>query len=186
MNSPSTVPLVILENIIDDTDLSCLVKSFESTNFTAVINNPNLYNYFIRDDYTHKDKIDLLNLKLHSILENLYNTKIKDCTTGGVVRYTKGQNIGVHADWDPEDSYMKSKEEKFTISSIFYFNEDYTGGELIFCKDKKFIDLNILKLKPQKNTVIFFDSSKFHYTNPILSGTKYSYTNFYSLDTKLV
>ena len=36
-------------------------------------------------------------------------------------------------------------------------------------------------IKPKKNCVILFDALQSHSTIPIISGVKYSYTNFYTL-----
>jgi len=52
------------------------------------------------------------------------------------------------------------------------------GGDLVFLEKENIINLS---LKPKKNTAIFFDALKVHYTEPILEGCKYSYTSFYSL-----
>ena len=182
MRNHLSIPFIIVENIIGSTDLESLTSSFSDITFSPLPNNPELYNYYIDSQFKNKKTIDLLNNELYSILEKLYGRKIKSYTTGNILRYTKGQSIGIHADWDSEDSYTKSQtDQKLDISSIFYFNEDFSGGELVFCRDKNLDESKLIIIKPQKNTAIFFDSSKFHYTNPILSGIKYSYTNFYSL-----
>lgn len=178
MNHLLNFPFIIVENVIDNDDLTCIVEEFLNLEFISPKHNPNLRTYDMNGNFKYREKIDLLDLKLCSMIKNFFNLDVT-IFGSGVLKYTKGQNIGVHADWDNE--YNSTLGNKFSISSIFYFNEDFIGGELIFCKNMKENDSDIFILKPQKNIVIFFDSSKFHYTNPILSGTKYSYTNFYSL-----
>ena len=178
-----TYPTLIIDNFIDDKDFDILIESFNNAAFNAGSNNPNLFSYNIPSNSIHRPMIDLLNSKLCSTLERIYNKSITKYTGGGVARYKEGQNIDLHADWAPEDDYVKTqKKEQVSISSVFYFNEDFIGGELIFCKDKESSDFSLMNLKPQKGTVIFFDSLKWHYTTPIISGVKYSYTNFYSLE----
>lgn len=55
------------------------------------------------------------------------------------------------------------------------------GGELFFCDD--FMNSKkILEFKPPSGSVIFFDALQIHGTNPIISGVKYSDTNFYTLE----
>ena len=67
------------------------------------------------------------------------------------------------------------KKEQVSISSVFYFNEDFIGGELIFCKDRESSDFSLMNLKPQKGTVIFFDSLKLINASLIFFNFKYRY-----------
>jgi predicted 2-oxoglutarate/Fe(II)-dependent dioxygenase YbiX len=179
-----TYPTLIIENFIDDKDLHLLIESFTNAPFDSAPNNPNLYSYQIPSNYIHSAITNMLNDKLTSTLEDYYETKISQYTSGSVIRYQEGQYIGVHADWAPEDIYVQTLDKKrVDISSITWINEDYTGGELVFCENNKdLFATKLMTLTPRKGMVIFFDSLKSHYTNPIINGTKYSYTNFYSLE----
>ena len=173
---------LIIENFIDDQDIDLLLKSFDSASFEPVSNNPNLFSFQISNDYAHTLIINKINTKLVSTLEEHYKKEVLHYTSGSIIRYTHGQLIGPHADWDPEDSYVKSfNKKRVDISSILYLNENFIGGELLFCNDKHLIEDINLSVKPKSGLVIFFDSLKVHYTKPIDSGIKYSYTNFYSL-----
>lgn len=60
------------------------------------------------------------------------------------------------------------------ISSVFYWNEDYEGGEIVFPNQNK-------KIKPSSGMLILFPSSSdfAHKVLPVLSGTRYVSTNFW-------
>jgi predicted 2-oxoglutarate/Fe(II)-dependent dioxygenase YbiX len=178
-----TYPTLIIDNFINDKDLDLLIESFNDAPFDCAPNNANLFSYQIPRDYIHRAITDMINEKLTRTLEEHYKRKISQYTSGSVTRYKEGQYIGLHADWAPEDVYVQTLDKKrVDISSVTYLNEDFTGGELIFCDNKDLYINKLMTLVPKKGMVIFFDSLKSHYTNPIITGFKYSYTNFYSLE----
>jgi hypothetical protein len=173
---------LIIENFIDYKDIDLLLESFDSVSFESVSNNPNLFSFQIPNDYVYTSIINKINTKLVSTLEEHYKKQVSHYTSGSIIRYKQDQFIGPHADWEPEDPYVKNfNKKKVDISSIIYLNENFIGGELIFCENKNLLKNKLLTLLPKKGLVIFFDSLKYHYTDPIISGSKYSYTNFYSL-----
>jgi predicted 2-oxoglutarate/Fe(II)-dependent dioxygenase YbiX len=82
-----------------------------------------------------------------------------------------------------DDPYQAAK-EPFNISSVFYLNDDYQGGKLIFPNesDKPITEReNRLEFIPKQGSVIFFDSISIHYTDLVTYGTKYVLTNFYDV-----
>lgn len=60
------------------------------------------------------------------------------------------------------------------ISSVFYWNEDYEGGEIVFPNQNK-------KIKPSSGMLILFPSSSdfSHKVLPVKSGLRYVSTNFW-------
>ena len=87
--------------------------------------------------------------------------------------------IDIHKDWEPKDEWVILNNKKTVhLSSVFYFNENYSGGDLVFYNNNK---EKYFFIKPKKNCVILFDALQAHSTIPIISGVKYSYTNFYTL-----
>ena len=54
------------------------------------------------------------------------------------------------------------------MSAVLYLNDDYSGGELSFVKQK-------IKIKPKAGSVVVFPSTeKFtHYVNKVTSGMKF-------------
>lgn len=93
--------------------------------------------------------------------QSMYNVSMDYMEAINFVRYTPGQHFQVHSDHG--FSYT------CTISSIAYFNDNYTGGELWFP------NLDI-KYKPSAGDVVFFPST-FIYAHAGLAvgeGTKYA------------
>lgn len=83
-----------------------------------------------------------------------------------IVKYNPGQYFKEHVD--------ATKEFPRKLSTVYYFNDDYTGGEIFFP------NLNIL-IKPEKNSMIVFPSSEAyrHSARPVISGTKYGIVGFW-------
>jgi len=83
-----------------------------------------------------------------------------------VVKYTAGQYFKDHAD--------ATEEFPRKLSTVYYFNDDYEGGEIFFS------NLGIT-IKPESNSMIVFPSSEEyrHTANVIKSGTKYAIVGFW-------
>ena len=71
-----TYPTLIIDNFVDDKDLDILIESFNNVSFAGAPNNPNLFSYHIPPNFIHRPMIDLLNSKLCSTLERIYNKSI--------------------------------------------------------------------------------------------------------------
>jgi len=78
-----------------------------------------------------------------------------------ILKYGKGQKFTNHIDDHPK--YHRR------VSSIYYINDDYTGGEINFPR------FNI-SLKPNANQMIIFPSTYVynHSVSPVIDGTRYS------------
>jgi len=79
----------------------------------------------------------------------------------GILKYGEGQFFTNHIDDHPD--YHRR------ISTLYYLNEDYFGGEINFPR------FNI-SLKPKANQMILFPSTYVynHSVSPVVSGTRYS------------
>jgi len=79
----------------------------------------------------------------------------------GILKYGVGQHFSNHID----DSIAYHRR----ISTLFYMNDDYTGGEI------NFPSFN-LSIKPEANDFILFPSiyTYNHSVSPVVSGTRYS------------
>lgn len=141
-----------------------------------------LHSYTIRHDYENVELINRLNDISIKYIEKVYQVKVKFFVGNCIVKYDKGRYIGNHRDWEPTDEWViKHKKDPVHISSVYYFNDNYEGGDILF-HEKTDTDDFIYKIKPIANSIVFFDSLKPHSTVPILSGIKYSFTNFYTLE----
>ena len=83
-----------------------------------------------------------------------------------VVKYDIGQYFKDHID--------ATEEFPRKVSTVYYFNDNYEGGEIVFST------LNIT-VKPEKNSMIIFPSSETykHAAKTITSGTKYAIVGFW-------
>lgn len=169
----------VQENLLD------FLSYIEKLDINTAENNTSLHCIDIYSGQRNSKYITIyeeINEAICSIVENIYYQKI-DKLSNGIVRYSKDQNIGLHRDWEPEDNYVvKNNKPKVNLSSVYYFNDNYVGGEICFQKQKE--SDTYLTYKPIKNSLIIFDSELYHYTKPIISGSKFSLTSFYTLEQK--
>jgi len=88
-----------------------------------------------------------------------------------LLRYEVGQEFKMHVDT------IKGHAEfsKRVLSIIFYINDNYEGGELLFSKQN-------VKLKPKAGTILMFPSNFCypHASLPVTKGTKYSAVSWLS------
>lgn len=78
-----------------------------------------------------------------------------------ILKYKTGQSFGNHVDSDGDI--------KRIVSGVYYFNDDYVGGELTFHR------LGIT-YKPKANDLVLFPSNYLynHSISKVLEGTRYS------------
>ena len=78
-----------------------------------------------------------------------------------ILKYEINQKFTHHIDDHPEHTRR--------ISCVYYFNDNYKGGEIQFDKFN-------LKYKPNKNELLFFPSSYIysHQVLPITEGCRYA------------
>lgn len=117
-----------------------------------------------------------------TILEQ-YNNKMSYMQGGDFVRYKAGQSLPYHQDWTVSEWVLKHNFPTVHLSSVFYINDDYSGGELLFSSSKlNGYQHDVASLKPQAGTIIFFDALQWHASASVVSGFKYASTNFYTLE----
>ncbi len=99
--------------------------------------------------------------KLEADYKSEYNivTDWHDCY--GILKYGPGQKVIDHID----DSQMHHRR----ISTVYYFNDDYTGGEVVFPR----FDISY---KPVANELLVFPSTYVynHSVLPVIEGTRYA------------
>ena len=84
-----------------------------------------------------------------------------------ILKYEEGDFFKVHTD--------SSRRYPRQVSSVYYLNDDYEGGDLYF----PFLNLTI---KPEASELIFFPSTNLfsHEAKPVSKGVKYSMANWYN------
>jgi Rps23 Pro-64 3,4-dihydroxylase Tpa1-like proline 4-hydroxylase len=118
-------------------------------------------------DFQDAFKKTLSNIFYDSIfkLENEYMTSFgvafSDHDSYQILKYSKGQKFTNHIDDHPQ--YLRR------ISSIYYINDDYIGGEINFPR------FNI-SYKPKANEMLVFPSTYVynHSVSEVTDGTRYS------------
>lgn len=176
------LPMLIVEEVFEKSELNKMIDSIAESLFQSAPNNVQFESLQLEKTHITYKKFDNLTNVINALLNRYYNKNIKFHTGKSVARYTEGKFIGKHRDWEPNDPYViENNKPRIDLGSVFYLNDDYIGGEINFYS--KF-DSNVpyMSIKPKSNTCIFFDSSIYHMTNPIIKGTKYSYTTFYQLE----
>jgi Rps23 Pro-64 3,4-dihydroxylase Tpa1-like proline 4-hydroxylase len=78
-----------------------------------------------------------------------------------ILKYGEGQHFSNHVD----DNLAYHRR----ISTLYYLNDDYSGGEINFPRFQ-------LSIKPLKNQMILFPSTYVynHYVSPVKEGTRYA------------
>jgi predicted 2-oxoglutarate/Fe(II)-dependent dioxygenase YbiX len=172
-------PTLIFENIFDKKIIEEIVDSISNKDFKKAPNNSSLESYQVEKTFSNFNKvIEEINNKINLF----YRKKILSNSGTSIVRYTEGKFIGRHRDWEPSDPFVtQNKKSKVDLASVCYLNDDYYGGEICFYENLHSKNPYTI-IKPKAGMCIFFDSSIYHETKPIISGIKYSYTAFYQLE----
>ena len=178
---------IIKENLISNNDIDLLCNSFKDLTFTL---NPSakednysaLHAYSVDHNYKFSNIIEKIDKLILADIEYFYGYKVKNFTGRCIVKYEQNQYINLHKDWESTDEWViLNNKDTVHVSSVFYFNDNYEGGELVFHNEENNTVKNLI-IKPKPGSVVIFDALQVHSTNPIVSGVKYSYTNFYTLE----
>lgn len=146
--------ILIYENILSEQELSVLSNFARKADYS-------LYSH----EYEHrKDRLltaDLLPKNIISILikifnyikdtaEKKYGVKLDDYKLESIYlnKWPVGTSMGEHSDEIAVFHY--------NISSLFYINDDYTGGEINFPQHG-------VKIKPKANSAVIFPSNENYY-----------------------
>jgi len=171
-------PMIIVDNIIEDKKVTEIQNSILNGFFEKAPNNIHFESFGIEKTY---NDFSYLSTKIEYNINLYYKKQILFSTGKSIARYTIANFIGRHRDWEPSDPYViENKKPRIDLASVYYINDDYTGGEICFFKSKD-SDRPYLEIKPKAGMCVFFDSSVYHETRPIISGEKYSYTTFHQL-----
>ena len=116
--------------------------------------------------------------RLKPIVENFYKVEVTP-TNSTIVRWLPGQRQNPHADkelHEGPDAGMPNDFPNYDLSSLFYLNDDYEGGELYF-------PLQNVKFKPKKGAAYFFpgDKNYIHGVTEIKSGIRYTCPFFWEI-----
>lgn len=115
---------------------------------------------YLLDKYV-RDTINGFADKIEKDYQNYYNVLVPEHRGYSILKYSKNEQFTDHID--------HTVYEPRTISTIWYINDDYEGGEICFPR------FNI-KYKPNKNELLLFPSTYTynHSVLPVKNGTRYS------------
>lgn len=120
----------------------------------------------IESDSLSKEISEMLNTVFELVYKrsvDLYDVAINPFHKSAlhIVKFVKGFYLGPHVD--------TLSSEGNHIASVYYINEDYTGGEINFPDHK-------LKIKPKANSLIIFpgNESYLHEVRKIIDNDRYS------------
>jgi hypothetical protein len=122
-----------------------------------------------------KDKLDSINrFNIRKYVNPFYQFEIRDCELPQILSYGIGGHYIPHVDaegvWinaDGSEVWRKSIDRD--ISVVYFLNDDFEGGELVFPE----LDLTV---KPEAGTMICFPATHqyLHGVNPVISGHRYT------------
>jgi hypothetical protein len=193
-NGPENI--IALENFMTDEEINFLENAAKSiTIWDVTETHKNEDGTVIYDSEYWKDRvatrgtldlndpkigpvIESLFKKLQPIVEKHFNVEIKP-TTETIVRWLPGQLQNPHADKELHEEPNVGVPNDFPyydLSSLFYLNDDYEGGELYF-------PLQNIKFKPKRGSAYFFpgDRNYIHGVTEIKSGIRYTCPFFWTI-----
>jgi hypothetical protein len=116
--------------------------------------------------------------RLQPIVEDFY--KVEAVPTGTtIVKWLPGQFQNPHADkelHEGPDAGLPNDFPNYDLSSLFYLNDDYEGGELYF-------PLQGVKFKPKKGAAYFFpgDKNYIHGVTEVKGGLRFTCPFFWRI-----
>jgi hypothetical protein len=122
--------------------------------------------------------VEGLIVRLKKEVDKFFDVDVQ-ATGPAIVRWPVGTRQEPHADkelHEGPDAGTPNDFPHYDIASIFYFNEDYDGGELFF-------PIQGIEFKPNAGSAYFFpgDRNYVHGVRPILSGNRYTSPFFWSI-----
>lgn len=131
-----------------------------------------------KNDPTIGPVIEGLFIRLQPIIEDFFKVKVSP-TGQTIVRWLPGQFQNPHADkelHDGPDAGLPNDFPNYDLSSLFYLNDDYEGGELYF-------PLQDVKFKPKRGAAYFFpgDMNYIHGVTKIENGIRYTCPFFWEI-----
>lgn len=138
-------------------------------------------NTLMKADQKVVDMLREIIQRLKPIIDEFFEVDAEP-TNPAIVRWPVGTFQFPHADKELHEGPDAGTENDFPwydLGTIFYLNDDYTGGELHFPRQE-------VAFKPKRKAVYFFPGDKYfiHGVDKVLSGTRYTSPWFWTI-TKL-
>lgn len=205
-NRPSITPsgffgtdksmIVELENFMTEEEIDFLEKSARAITIWDVTeshvneNGTTIYDAsYWKDRVATRPSLDKNDPKIGPVIEGLFKRlqpiiedffQVRAFPTGQtIVRWLPGQFQNPHADKELHelpDIGMPNDFPRYDLSSLFYLNDDYEGGELYF-------PLQGIQFKPKRGAAYFFpgDMNYIHGVTEIKNGIRYTCPFFWEI-----
>lgn len=116
--------------------------------------------------------------RIRPVIEDFYNVEVYP-TAPALVRWPEGAMQFPHADkelHEGPDAGMENNFPWYDLGTVFYFNDDYEGGELFFPKQN-------IEFKPKARAAYFFPGDKnfIHGVNKMTSGVRFTSPWFWTI-----
>jgi predicted 2-oxoglutarate/Fe(II)-dependent dioxygenase YbiX len=136
------------------------------------------YNSLIRSDHSILKLINSMIARLKVEVDIFFEVDAKE-TGPAIVRWPVGARQEPHADKEFHTGLEAGRPNDFPhydIASLFYFNDDYEGGELYFPQHG-------IEFKPKAGAAYFFPGDRFytHGVRPIKSGNRFTSPFFWTI-----
>lgn len=125
-------------------------------------------------DLTVKDLAQKITNNIQIEIEKTLSVKLNP-SCPSIIKWKVGNGQAPHADKQNNDGTPNLYPQN-DIASLIYINDDYEGGEIYFPNQE-------LKLKPLKNSLIFFpgDINFLHGVTTVTEGIRYTIPNFWKV-----
>jgi hypothetical protein len=135
-------------------------------------------NSLMESDPTILPLIESMQQRLKIEVDKFFNVNVQ-ATGPAIVRWPVGTRQEPHADkelHEGPDAGMPNAFPWYDIASIFYFNDNYEGGEIYF-------PIQGLEYKPKAGSAYFFpgDMHYVHGVRPIISGSRFTSPFFWTV-----
>jgi hypothetical protein len=170
--------IVELENFMTQEEIEFLEKAAKSLTIWDVTESHVTQPSLDKNDPKISPVIAGLFQRLQPIVEEFYKVKVIPTGTT-IVKWLPGQFQKPHADkelHDGPDAGLPNDFPNYDLSSLFYLNEDYEGGELYFPNQG-------VQFKPKKGAAYFFpgDMNYIHGVTEIKSGLRFTCPFFWEI-----
>lgn len=135
-------------------------------------------NSLMKSDPTILPLIESMQSRLKVEVDKFFKVNVQ-ATGPAIVRWPVGTRQEPHADkelHEGPDAGMPNAFPWYDIASIFYFNDNYEGGEIYF-------PIQGLEYKPKAGSAYFFpgDMHYVHGVRPIISGSRFTSPFFWTV-----
>lgn len=135
-------------------------------------------NSLMESDPTILPLIESMQARLKIEVDKFFNVNVQ-ATGPAIVRWPVGTRQEPHADkelHEGPDAGMPNAFPWYDIASIFYFNDNYEGGEIYF-------PIQGLEYKPKAGSAYFFpgDMHYVHGVRPVISGSRFTSPFFWTV-----